>query len=320
MLRSKKRIYKFKQLVEIEKLKTSKPKEFWKYFKSKTRNKSINVDISKFYNYFSTLSNDISNCQNEEAENFCSQNDFNNVSDGLEELDCPFTLDEIHKAVNSLKTCKSPGSDNLLNEYFISSFDILGSHICDIFNIIFKTGYFPDKWTEGVITPVYKKGDPKIASNYRGITLVSCLSKLFTTVLNKRLEKYCNSHHTITDAQFGFRKGCSTVDAIFILNSIVQKYLNENKRLYVVFVDMFKCFDSIYHNALYFKLFKTGINGKMLRIIRDMYSNLKSCVKICNTYSDFFEYTVGLRQGEVISPIPFSLFVEDLESFFTNKS
>jgi hypothetical protein len=117
----------------------------------------------------------------------------------------------------------------------------------------------------------------------------------------------------ITDAQFGFRRGLSTVDALFALTSVVQKYLNVNKRLYCVFVDLKKAFDSVYRNALWLKLYRCGVQGKILRIIRDMYEKVKSCVRHCNTYTDYFECSVGLRQGEVISPLMFALFVEDLE-------
>ena len=86
---------------------------------------------------------------------------------------------------------------------------------------------------------------------------------------------------------FGFRKGISTVDAVFILQSIIQKYVNMNKRLYC-FIDMEHCCDSIYSNALWIKLFKYNLDGKMLRIIRSMYQSVKSCVRHCNTYSDYF--------------------------------
>ena len=158
---------------------------------------------------------------------------------------------------------------------------------------------------EGIIVPLHKKGDVDDVNNYRGITLVSCMSKLFTTVLNRRIESFCTENNIISDAQFGFRKGRSTVDAVFILMSLVQKYLNDNKRLYVVYVDMMKCFDSIYRNALWFKLFKCGIQGKLLRIVRDMYDKVKSCVKACGSYSEYFTYADGLRQGEVMSPIFF---------------
>ena len=146
------------------------------------------------------------------------------------------------------------------------------------------------------------------------------MSKLFTTILNNRIETFCVNNDRISDAQFGFKKGHSTVDAMFILLSIVQKHLIEKQRLYVCFVDLKRCFDSINRNALWYKLYKTGIQGRLLRVIRDMYSKVKSCVKQCNSYSEYFEYAVGLRQGEVISPILVSLFMEDLELFLQNDA
>lgn len=80
-----------------------------------------------------------------------------------------------------------------------------------------------------------------------------------------------------------------------------------------------KCFDSIYRNALLLKLYKCGIQGKILKIIRERYQIVKSCVKSSSTYSDFFEYAIGHRQGEVMSPLLFSLFVEDLELYLQNE-
>lgn len=318
-MRKKKRSFEYKKLKDIENLKHCNPKQFWKYFKKNKSAVSNGISLEDFREYFANLSNDILQGTNEDAENFCDNHDFNDSNCAFEELDQPITITEILTAIKLLKAGKAMGSDSLMNEYFIESMDILGSHLCDIFNAILNSGFFPDKWTEGVIIPIHKKGNIDDVNNYRGITLVSCLSKLFTTIINKRIESFCNNNNVISDAQFGFRKGRSTVDAIFVLMSIIQKYLNDNKRLYVVYVDMMKCFDSIYRNALWLKLYKTGIQGKVLRIIRDMYQKVKSCVKSCNNYSDYFEYAVGLRQGEVISPILFSLFVEDLELYLQSN-
>ena len=100
-------------------------------------------------------------------------------------------------------------------------------------------------------------------NNYRGITLVSCMGKLFTIVLNKRINDWCKNNNILSDSQFGFRKGRSTVDATFILHSIVEMFLSENKRLYAGFIDLRKAFDSINRNALWLKLYKLGISGKM---------------------------------------------------------
>ena len=95
--------------------------------------------------------------------------------------------------------------------------------------------------------------------------------------------------------------------------------LNNNKRLFCAFVDLRKAFDSVYHNALRLKLYKMGINGKMLRIIRVMYDSVKCCVRHCGSCSDFFEVSVGLTQGETLSPILFSLFIEDSEIYLQGQ-
>jgi len=85
----------------------------------------------------------------------------------------------------------------------------------------------------------------------------------------------------------------------------VQNYINENKRLYVVYVDMLKCFDSINRSALWLKFYKCGIKRKLLQIVRDMYENVKSCVKSCSSLSEYLSYSVGLRQreGNVTDPV-----------------
>ena len=85
----------------------------------------------------------------------------------------------------------------------------------DLFNTILNTGYFPASWTEGIIIPLFKKEDPENVRNYRSITLLSCMSKLFTAILNKRIKKVIEDNNVLSDAQFGFRSGRSTTDAIF---------------------------------------------------------------------------------------------------------
>ena len=274
------------------------------------------LQIGDFKNYFSGLWNDIFSVKNDLAEYFCENHRFDVCNDYCySDLDRPISLDELYNGVKTLNRGKAYGPDCLLNEYFIESMDIIGAHVCDIFNCILDSGFFPESWMDGIIVPLFKKGDVNNVHNYRGITLVSCLSKLFTSVLNKRIEKFCNENNTITDAQFAFVKGRSTVDAMFILLSIIQSCLNDKKRLYCSFVDFTKAFDSVYRNALWLKLYKCGIGGKCLRIIKDMYSKVKSCVRLHGGLTDSFEIPVGLKQGEIMSPLLWALFLEDLELF-----
>jgi hypothetical protein len=139
------------------------------------------------------------------------------------------------------------------------------------------------------------------------------------SVLNERLKLWAESQNVITDAQFGFKSKYSTVDAIFAMHSFIQKQLNEKKKLYCCFVDFQKCFDTISRNALWFKLLKHNINGKLIKVIRSMYDDIQLCVKHANNVSDFFSCKTGLLQGEINSPILYSLFMNDVELFLQDQ-
>ena len=246
------------------------------------------MTLDQFFEFFSSMQTDNTNIHEQESEDFCRNYDFDRNKCNFEELDIPVCLSEVECAIKKLKRGKSYAGDQLINEYFIETADILAPHIVDLFNLILDTGHFPSEWSEGIIVPVHKKNDIDDVNNYRGITLVSCFSKLFTSILNKRLNTWAENYNICGDTQFGFRKGKSTVDAIFVLNAVIQKFLSRNDRLYCAFIDLRKAFDSVYLNGLWYKIYQLGINGKMLNIVRSMYNNVKCCVRRCSSYSDFF--------------------------------
>ena len=160
-----------------------------------------------------------------------------------EELDEIISREEILKAINKLKTNKSCSEDLIINEIFIKGKDILLPCLERLFNSIFSSGFFPESWSQSCIVPIFKKGDVNDANNYRGISLVSCFGKLFTSVLNCRILEWEKQNCILTDAQFGFRNGMSTVDAIFALQTLINKTLRNKKRLYCCFIDFRKAFD-----------------------------------------------------------------------------
>ena len=150
----------------------------------------------------------------------------------------------------------------------------------------------------------------KSPDNYRGITILGCFGKLFTAVLNNRLNTYLEN--------MGFRKGYSTTDHIFNLKCPIDLYLFRGKKLYCAFINYKKTFDSVNRVYLWQKLLSNNVDGQMFRIIHSLYANAKSCVRIGNSKSACFSSNIGVRQGENLSPILFSLFLNDLSEFISH--
>jgi len=169
----------------LKNIRFSKPRAFRKHFCRNNDNARNDLSVDDFTKYFSELdSNDIFQSKNYQAEQFVNGYDFHNVSFCDLLLNKHITVDDIIKAVGSLKRNKASG-------IFLDSVDIIGLHLCDIFNAILDSGYFPECWTKGLIIPLHKKGSTNDVNNYRGIALVSCLSNIFTTVLNTKIVSYC---------------------------------------------------------------------------------------------------------------------------------
>ena len=150
------------------------------------------------------------------------------------ELNSPITEQEIKQSIKQLKNNKAAGADGVVSEMFKFAGSCLIPYIHSLFNRIFDTGVYPVLWSNSTIIPIYKKGSVNVTDNYRGICLSSIFSKKFTRILNVRLEK--------SEEQAGFRRGYSTIDNAFILNSFVQKY---RRKVYVAFIDYRKAFDSV---------------------------------------------------------------------------
>ena len=168
-----------------------------------------------------------------------------------------------------------------------------------LFNVVLKFGITPECWSKGIILPIYKnKGEKTDANNYRVITLLSCLGKLFTTIVNERLTLFLENLNVISNAQAGFRKNFSTIDHTFTLKSLVDIYLSFHRKLYVAFIDYQKAFDTVWRQGLWHKLLKCGLNGRVVNVIKSMYSDIKSCVNCNNKMTDFFSSNIGVRQGE----------------------
>ena len=241
-------------------------------------------------------------------------------NDHIQEIDfdicnAPITEDEIQIHLSKLKNNKSAGIDGISGEFIKTAADELGKPLLILFNHIFDNRDFPKKWAEGIIHPIHKKGSQHVADNYRKITVMAAVGKLFESIMNSRL-KYRNIVLEKNDEnQFGFKENCRTTDNMFILNSLIDRQKYKKKPLYTCFVDFTKAFDYINRAALYYKLIKRGVNGKLLKIICSMYKNATCRVKWKGNMGGKIDSEFGVLQGGMTSPFLFSEFLYDLKEY-----
>jgi hypothetical protein len=230
------------------------------------------------------------------------------------DLDCEITEGEVQYAIRKLKNGKAPGLDELSSEFLKVAEHTFVPFLTKLFNELFDKGLFPESWCQSAIIPLFKKGDINNPENYRGISLLSTVSKVFTSILNRRLYTWAEEEHKIREEQAGFRKQYSTIDHIYTVVSMIRKCLNghRKKKLYVIFVDYLRAYDSVDRESLWKVLNKIKTSSKMLRMMQGIYKSVKSCVKWGNELSEFFDCPQGLKQGCVLSPLIFSLLINDV--------
>ena len=217
-------------------------------------------------------------------------------------------MGEIENLVMRAKSGSACGADNI-------PYDVLKNPgtinvLTKLFQYIFDASLIPTLWRKAIICPILKDStsDRRIPLNYRGISLLSCVSKLYSSFLNKRVTSYLEDNDILADEQNGFRRGRSCEDHIFTLNSIIRN----NASVFTAFIDLKKCFDFIDRSMLLYKLLLNKIDGKVYNSIRNIYASTSSCIKINGKKTEWFSCASGLKQGCNLSPTLFSVFANDL--------
>ena len=171
-------------------------------------------------------------------------------------------------------------------------------HLQSLFNKILESGNYPDDWCKAILCPLHKSCTTCNVGKNRGISLLSVVSKIFTKMLNERFTSWAKENNVDKEEQAGYRRNYSTIDQIFNLQSLVQKYMCKSKgRCYVLMVDFSKTFDTVPHALLWYKLMKLGVYGRVLNVLRNMYEGLKSCVITPEGLTDYLDCARGTRQG-----------------------
>ena len=180
-----------------------------------------------------------------------------------------------------------------MNEYIKVSCPTFLAIYFKLFNLNLESGHIPESWIVDIIKPLYKsKGDLTLPENYRPITILSCMDKRFTAILNSRLNNYLEENDLLNETQAGFRSSYSTADNIFVIHvhALIEYLRVRRLKLYCAFIDFQKAFDSVWRVGLWQKLINANVPGKILTVIRNIYANIKSCVSFNGKSSDFLAH------------------------------
>ena len=341
-----KRLYLRSERETIAQLNTEDPKAFWDKIKHMGPSKDnkipmeipaddletitdVNLVLKQWQNDFENLYNRVnSDGANEEflkevmsfKETFEREHPLDDpISDNNILFNSVITIEEVHRAIFKAKNNKAIGIDELPNEVFKNPNSIRLWQ--SFFNECFNTGLTPELWSKALIKPIPKGGnlDKRIPLNYRGISLLSTISKIYSAILNERLLTFLEANNLISDTQNGFRKLRSCIDHLFVLTSIIRNRKVNGLSTFVCYIDLAKAFDTVDRDCLFMKLANAGIQGKMYWAIRSLYCNHVSSILVNDYQTDWFSNITGVKQGDNISTTLFALYLNDLAEIILNS-
>ena len=182
------------------------------------------------------------------------------------EGDLEIMKEEVRRSVRRLKMRKAPGICGIVPETLKAGGEVMVEWMVKLFNLVWRVGVVPGDWIKAVIIPIFKKGSRLDCANYRGISLLSIVGKVFGRILNERVKAITDVK--VMDEQGGFRAGRGCNDQIFVVKQIVEKTIEKNKKIYMAFVDLEKAYDNVSREKLWVVLDKYGIKGSCLGLFR----------------------------------------------------
>ena len=218
------------------------------------------------------------------------------------------TREEIDKALKSMKYRKAPGIDAITAEVLRVAGEPMIQMLEKLFNAIWQKEQTPRDWSRMLVTPIHKKGDRKDPANYRAISLLSIPGKVFSKIILNRMK--LKTEEAMKNRQFGFRQGRGTVDAIFIVRQIIEKAREQQVPLHFNFIDFKSAFDTVWRKALWRMMIAIGVDKKIVNIIEALYKDTECAIVIDGHITEWFKVNIGVRQGCILSPTLFNIFLE----------
>jgi hypothetical protein len=229
-------------------------------------------------------------------------------------LNSPISVQEVEEAVVRAKLRKAVGIDDIPAEALKNPTCIKLLHTIIVY--CFENGVVPEAWQTGIINPIVKPNSTVLRDplSYRGITLISVPCKIYCDVLNRRVSAWTEANNVLVEEQNGFRKDRNCLEHMYSLYNITNNRRLKKESTYACFIDMKKAFDSVNRDCLWFKLRACGIGGKMFDAVKSLYTDVRCAVRVNGMLTSLFPVSSGVKQGCLLSPTLFGIYVNDLAS------